>query len=488
MADQLDELNELLQELSDRKRYHKIDTFEPYPKQADFFALGATKRERLLRAGNQEGKTYAGAAETAYHLTGDYPKWWLGRRFTHPVTAWAAGESSVLVRDKPQAELCGKPGVEEDFGTGFIPKEAFVGKPSLSRGVTDAYDTIQVRHKTNGVEDGVSTLTFKSYEQGRTKFQSGTLDFAWCDEEPPDDIYSEILARITATNGMVFTTFTPLKGMSTVVSKFINDPSPDRSDTVMTIYDAKHIKPEDIQKILAGYPAHQRDARAMGVPFMGSGRIFNHPDDMIAENPIPFDRIPREWVKLWGIDFGINHPFAGVLIAWDKDQDVIHVVSAFRMSDALVLQHADKIRSVAENVPIAWPQDGTERRDDGKPLADHYKRRGLLMLPSHATFPDGSISTEAGILEMDDRMTSQRFKVFSTLMNSDWGQEFRDYHRDEDGKIDKRKDDIMSATRIAVMAKRFAKPVSLVAGYGSPRKGSETRAIADGVDTGLWGE
>jgi phage terminase large subunit-like protein len=488
VTESIDDLNDLLQELADQKRYRKIDQFVPYPKQEKFMADGATKRERLLRAGNQEGKTYAGSAETAYHLTGEYPSWWTGRRFDHPVNAWAAGESSVLVRDKPQAELCGKPGVEEAFGTGFIPREAFAGKPSLSRGVTDAYDTIQVTHKTNGVVDGVSTLTFKSYEQGRLKFHSGTLDFVWCDEEPPEDIYTEILARITATDGMVFTTFTPLKGMSTVVSKFLNEQSPDRSDTVMTIYEAKHIKPEDIPKILAGYPAHQRDARAMGVPFQGSGRIFNFSDETLSEPAIPFELIPKEWAKLWGMDFGINHPWAGVLIAWDKDTDVIHVIAAVRMADTLVLQHADAIRRIADNVSVAWPQDGTERRDDGKPLSDHYKRRGVPMLPTHATFPDGSISTEAGILEMSDRMSSGRFKVSSALMQGEWGQEFRDYHRDEDSKIDKRRDDLMSATRIAVMARRFAKPGPLTASMGGPRRPTETRPFADGVDTKLWGE
>jgi phage terminase large subunit-like protein len=129
-------------------------------------------------------------------------------RFDRPTKGWIAGETSLAVRDIQQKKLCGEPGVDEAFGTGMIPKDAFTDKPSLARGVTDAFDTIQVRHKSGGVSVG----RFKSYEQGRAKFQGETLDWLWFDEEPPEDVYSEGLTRTVATGGMAFMTFTPLKG------------------------------------------------------------------------------------------------------------------------------------------------------------------------------------------------------------------------------------------------------------------------------------
>ena len=58
------------------------------------------------------------------------------------------------------------------------------------------------------------------------------------------------------------------------------------------------------------------------------------------------------------------------------------------------------MKPIGINIPVAWPQDGTQRRDDGKPLSDHYKRHGLRMLGEHATWPDGSVSTEAGVIEV----------------------------------------------------------------------------------------
>ena len=113
------------------------------------------------------------------------------------------------------------------------------------------------------------------------------------------------------------------------------------------------------------------------------------------------------------------------------------------------------MKAVAAAVPVAWPHDGAAREHgSGEPLAALYKAEGLVMLPQHATHPSGGYSTEAGIMEMLGRMREGRFKVASHL--SDWWDEFRGYHR-KDGLIVKLNDDLLSATRIAIMARRHAR-------------------------------
>jgi hypothetical protein len=97
---------------AEQKQFNRLAYFDAYPKQREFFELGATKRERLLMAGNQLGKTEAGAFEAACHLTGRYPSWWKGRRWDRPVRCWFAGETSTAVRDTQQKKLCGEPGVD----------------------------------------------------------------------------------------------------------------------------------------------------------------------------------------------------------------------------------------------------------------------------------------------------------------------------------------------------------------------------------------
>jgi phage terminase large subunit-like protein len=469
---ELKEILSGLEALDYRRTYQQFYDFKPYAKQKEFLNLGATCRERLLIAGNQNGKTHVGAYEAACHLTGEYPPDWKGRRFDRPTKGWIAGETSLVVRDVQQKKLCGEPGVDELFGTGMIPKDLFTDKPSLARGVTDAYDTIQVRHKSGGI----SVARFKSYEQGRTKFQGESIDWGWADEEPPQDVYAEFLTRTVATAGMCFMTFTPLKGPTSVVLRFLDEPSPDRGYVSMTIEDALHISPEERVRIIAGYLPHEREARARGAPMLGSGRIFLSPEDSITEEPIGY--IPAHWRKIWGIDFGIGHPFAAALILWDMDNDVIHVHHTYRVKDALPIQHAAAMKMIGAAVPVAWPRDGTERRDDGKPLSDHYKRNGLTMLSEHATWPDGSVSTEAGILEMDEREKSGRLKYARHL--SDLLEERRNYHRvaDGTGKIVKERDDLLSAVRIALMMKRFGRAVHL----GGQAARRNTDVIAAGTE------
>jgi phage terminase large subunit-like protein len=447
-----------LRAIDSNRRYNAKDFWKPYPKQLEFFKLGKTKTERLLMAGNRLGKTMAGAYETACHLTGLYPDWWEGRRWNCPVKAWAAGVSTTAVRDVSQFQLCGPPEVEDEFGTGFIPRDCFLGRPTLARGaVSGAFDTARVRHFTDGVEDGISTLQFKSYEQGRMKFQGASLDFCWPDEEPPLDIYTEMCTRFAATRGMSFMTFTPLLGMSDVVVRFLNEPSNDRAVVQMGIKDAAHMTPEMVEELLARYPIHEREARMNGEPLLGSGRVFQTDVEKIK---FPIDQIiPAHWVLIWGIDFGISHPFAAVLCAWDRDEDTVYVLATYRAADELPLVHSEAIRRVCSEAPVAWPHDG-HRRDPGSgaQLASLYKKLDLRMLPTHAHFTKGGFSTEAAVLDMQQRFQSGRLRVREDL--GDFFEEYRMYHR-KDGLLVKVRDDLLSATMKALMMLRYARPAPM---------------------------
>jgi len=401
-------------------------------------------------AGNQLGKTWAGAYEAAMHATGRYPEWWRGRRFDKPVIAWAAGVTSVSTRDTVQRLMLGRPG---QHGTGTIPKACLIDVQS-ARGTPDLADHIVVQH----VSGGQSYIYLKSYEQGREKWQGETVDLVWFDEEPPEPIYTEGLTRTNATGGMVWMTFTPLKGMSDVVSRFLMEESPDRSVTSMTIDDVGHYSAEDKARIIASYPAFEREARAMGIPTMGSGRVF--PVEEAAISVQPFE-IPMHWVQLGAMDFGYNHPFGAVKLAWDRDADCVYVTNAFRKSEATPVVHAGAIKpwgalpDGSQWLPWAWPHDGLQHdKGSGDQLAALYKKQGLKLHGDHATHKAGGFGTEAGITDMLERMETGRFKVFASL--GEWFEEFRLYHR-KDGLIVKLRDDLMSATRVGVMMLRIAR-------------------------------
>ncbi len=446
--------------------------FNPTAKQQEFFDLGLTAWERQLRAGNQLGKSDAGAYEFSCHLTGEYPADWLGYRFRRPVRAWACGETGLDVRNVIQTKLCGDYAIVGSLGTGFIPKDCFTDKPSMARGVTDAFDTITVRHKIGGI----SRVQFKSYEQGREKFQGEPVDLIWADEEPPMDIYTEMLARLTATHGIIFVTYTPLNGVTKLIKRFRQKVDENgnlvkgRAETLMTLKDATHLSAEIVERILKQYPLHEREARLNGVPLLGSGGVFEEVNPQMLRVPLSVRgegiwhsdlgqlRVSH-WSFMWAIDFGIAHPFAAVLLAWDRDFDCIYVLHEIKMEGAVPKAHAERMRAIAADVPVAWPHDGTaHEKGSGEQLVGFYKKEKLKMLSSHATFADGGYSTEAGIMDMIGRMRSDRFKVAEGCTG--WFDEFSGYHR-KNGLIVKEHDDLLSATRIGCMQIRSSRAISL---------------------------
>lgn len=219
----------------------------------------------------------------------------------------------------------------------------------------------------------------------------------------------------------------------------------------MTIDDVGHYSSEERARIIASYPAHEREARTKGIPTMGSGRVFPVTEESITIDPLP---IPRHWAQINGLDFGWDHPFAAVNLAWDRDADCVYVCRGYRQKEATPVIHAAAIRPWGEWIPCAWPHDGYQHdKGSGDQLSATYRAQHLNMLKEHATHKEGGFGLEAGLMDMLDRMQTNRFKVFST--QREWFEEFRLYHR-ADGKIVKERDDLLSATRIGVMMLRHA--------------------------------
>jgi phage terminase large subunit-like protein len=437
----------VIAEKNRRLTENRLAYYKPYPKQIEFHLAGANHRERLLMAGNQLGKTLAGGFEVAIHATGRYPDWWKGKRFDRPVIGWACAVTGEVARDTVQKILVGRTGQQ---GTGAIPKDAIAELVS-ARGTPDLLDSIKVHH----VSGGHSSIGIKTYSSGREKFQGETLDFVWFDEEPPIEIYTEGLTRTNVGANPVWMTFTPLLGVSSVVKRFLHEKSDDRHKVVMTIDDVAHYSEQDKKTIIASYPAHELEARTKGIPVLGSGRIFPIPEDTISCEHREF---PPHWPRIGGMDFGWDHPFAAVEIVWDRDSDTVYVSKTHRLKEATPVLHAAALRAWGKELPWSWPRDGNRETLEGAgiALAEQYRDQGLNMLSEHAHYLEGetkSVSVEAGLMDMLTRMQTGRFKVFKH--HNDWFEEFRLYHR-KDGKVFKEGDDLLCATRYALMMLRHA--------------------------------
>jgi len=264
-------------------------------------------------------------------------------------------------------------------------------------------------------------------------------------------------------------TFTPENGVTEVVGQFMNDLKDgqfmmsaswdDASDEIKTIGGKPgHLDKKTREQILNAFPPHERDMRSKGVPMLGSGLVYPVPDeDIMCERM----ELAPHWLRGCGLDFGWDHATAAAFSAYDPDTDIVYIYDAYKQKKLTPDVHALALKNKnCDWIPIFWPHDGN--RSDGyggQTLAEIYRKVGVNMHYEHFSNPPGIGNSEGeggnqvnpGVLEILQRMQSGRLKVFKDL--GDWFEEKRMYHR-KDGKIVTKNDDLMAATRYAVMSLR----------------------------------
>lgn len=418
---------------------------ELYPKHIQFMSQGT--KHRLFLAANRTGKTTTGGFEIASHLTGLYKDWWLEeqgfKRFHHEVNGWVSGVTNTSTRDIIQNELFGKVagrrGQKWVSGEGMIPLE-LIEEISWKSGIPDSIDTAKIRH-ANG---RLSVVGFKSYEQGRASFEGTAQHFIWCDEEPPQGVYSEASTRTATTNGIVMLTFTPLRGVSDVVKNFLPDGGcgeyndGTKSVVTMTWDDTPHLDDKTKADLIAGYAPHERDARTRGEPSLGAGAVYPVAESQVFVDDFP---IPIYWPRVYAMDVGWSWN-ACVWLALDPDNKSVFLYSEAKVGQVEPASFVQNVRARGE-----WMQGVIDTAAagatpfDGKDLMTEYRRMGLNL-------HNADKSVEAGLFFVYDLMISGRFKIFTSCTET--RKEFRNYMRDENGKIKKKNDHIMDAMRYGV--------------------------------------
>lgn len=418
-----------------------------YRQHTAFFRLGATCKTRCFMAANRAGKTEGGGGfEVALHLTGLYPPWWGGCRFDRPVDCWAAGDTKETVRDIIQQKLLGP---STALGAGLIPADV-IRKIVYRQNGNGAVDYAVIKHASG--RD--SRIGFKSYDQGREAFQGTEKDIVWLDEEANDGIRSECAMRLGTTGGLLIETFTPLRGLTPIVLRYIGGADGDLAGLgddrvlvkdggigmVMAGWDdVPHLPAAEKARMLAECEPHLRESRSKGVPSLGSGAIYPVPlEDVLCD---PFT-IPAHWPRLYGMDVGWRRT-AGVWLAWDRDSDVIYAYSEHYRGQAEPEVHAAAIRARGDWIPGEIdPASHGRGQKDGEALFDLYVALGLRL-------HNATNAVEAGILEVYSRLSTGRLRIFRGLQSLI--AEYRIYRRDEKGRIVKENDHELDALRYGVM-------------------------------------
>jgi phage terminase large subunit-like protein len=337
----------------------------------------------------------------------------------------------------------------------MIPRTKIIPDTIIKKtGTPMAIDIIEIKH----ISGGISTIQFFSYEMDREKFQGSSVDLIWFDEEPPEEIYNECKMRVLDCQGNIMFTFTPLSGMTPFYDNIMQD------EKILKVFlsmdNAKHLKKEDIERLLEGMSDSEKKARRHGVATIGSGKIFNFAEEEYTIEPF---EIPAHWRRLGGLDVGLTHPTGAVMAAYDDDSKTVYITNEYRVQNKTAIDHSAHLKHWGVKF-MTDPSAFSRQIGSGVSTASIYEDEGLDLKRANN-------DVDAGISEMRRLIGSGRLYIFSTCQML--LKELRTYRTKEtsDGKskIVKTNDDLVDTCRYtcididanAELPKRFRKKPSI---------------------------
>ncbi len=213
-----------------------------------------------------------------------------------------------------------------------------------------------------------------------------------------------------------------------------------KATTFVSWEDVPHLSQDQKDKILSGTPAHQREARMRGVPMLGEGAVYNVlPDDFVVTG---FE-LPKHWPKAYGFDVGWRMN-AAIFGAWDRENDCVYVYDELYRGKTEPAVVAEAIKARGPWIPgVIDPASAGTNATDGRKLSTVYRLLGLDLR-------DADNAVEAGIMNVWQRLTEGRLKVFKNCTNL--LAEYQIYRRGKDGKVVKQHDHALDALRYLIMS------------------------------------
>lgn len=458
------QLQDLVIATADDMQFNQLKYFRPFDHQRAFFRTGAAERRGILAA-NRVGKTTSTCYETAMHLTGRYPDWWDGYRFTEAITCMVAGEGWSQVALVLQQELLGTQDVKllEQIGTGAIPRDCIITDTMRNDGANAI--GVEIKH----VSGSKSYLLFANYTQEVRQLQGFKLNLAVFDEQPPDDFFSEIVTRTATTQGKVLCSFTPLKGLNGLVSKFWN-----REEG----YEYIRVSWDDVPEydpwgqpfllmstraqLMRDFLPYERDARIKGVPVQGKGAVFpltTWPTYKTGDyNFHTMDNLHR----VIALDLGlINDKTVISLMYWHPDsrQAWLHKQLVVKgVEEANPLNYVNHLlRPEVFGTPIVLPPDaGTTGRYTMSSLSlrGFFEQYELNLIPEPVMNPPDDQGRRTNHKSFGINMMRQMMEMETFLINEncqDFLNEAQNYYVDERGRFSD-PDDCIDSARYALLA------------------------------------
>ena len=332
------------------------------------------KRNRWVFGGNRSGKTECGAVETVWMARGIHPY----RRNRRDTFGWVVSLSQQVQRDVAQSKILY-----------YLPKSWIADIVMLSGRKDSPASGVIDQIKVKNVFGGISTIGFKSCDQGREKFQGASLDYVWFDEEPPRDVYEECMMRVMDKRGDIFGTMTPLKGRTFIYDEiYLNRrKNPEIWYEFMNWDDNPFLSKSEIAMLDGALSESALDSRKYGRFSEGYGLVYPEFDEDVHVIE-PF-AVPPEWQEMISIDPGLNNPLSAHWYCVDWDGNV-YVIAEHYAAGKDIDFHARAIMEISRK--LGWKTDSCGRVQalidsaanqrtlaSAKSVAELFGERGILV-------------------------------------------------------------------------------------------------------------
>jgi phage terminase large subunit len=362
------------------------------------FVNDNTSKFAICLGGTGSGKTLAAAHKTARYVLERPPQ-----RTRLPF--WIIGESFD--------QICQAAWVEK-LAT-IIPEEC-IADYQWYRNKRQWPYAVLLKHPTIPDEVGW-ILEFKSYEQGFGGMKAVSIGGYWCNEELPYHLLFEIQGRCRDYSSPGWADFTPVECKDPEWIEAYEDPPRgwkfyhlnNLKNTAKAANADKTIA-EWATDYLATVPEELREMRQTGKFSVLRGAVFK--EFRKSVHVIEPRRIPREWRKIRGLDFGFNNPTCCLWIARDND-GIYYVYDEYYRAQASIDEN------VAEIDKREWeynqPWYGPTYSDHEATIRNEYILRGIPCIPANKSRNPGIELLRS--LMIQGRNGKPRLYIFSTCKN-----------------------------------------------------------------------
>lgn len=402
--------------------------------------LSITNEATLISGGNRAGKTEVGASLVVATAAGRKEKW---------VQDW------MRINNVPKDLIPLKPSNVWCASLSYKDSLEYL-RPKLDNYLP--HGTKRIRW--NSQDRAIATLpnggriVTMSCDAGREAFQGGSVKLVWIDEEPNDEsILDECLLRTVDQHGRVLITATPLKGLSWLYDRFVEQENDSFGIVKISGLDNPYISSKKMRQTVKHLSKESQMSRLFGDFSFQSGRIY---DEFSKENHVikPFD-IPKNWERYIGIDFGSSHPFCALWVAespsgyFQEDRCLVVYRELYWTNKTTLESGREIIRLTKDDENITWIVADPESRDGRLTLNRELNLR-TLKAPKHLGVNEG-INMVKEYLHLNEQGKSKLY-FFDTCKNT--LREMRLYKWDNKTKSDKPKkvnDHAMDSLRYTIM-------------------------------------